>query len=56
VQVLQLLVQLPDLRPQGYLDQHADLSPLRHQLALKRGILSRVKRVSAATAARRRAG
>jgi hypothetical protein len=34
VQVLPLLVQLPELRAQGAVDEHADLSSMCHQSAL----------------------
>jgi len=34
VSPLPVLVQLPELRAQGALDQHVDLPPLRYQSAL----------------------
>jgi hypothetical protein len=37
MQVLPLLVQLPDLRPQGTVYQHVHLSALRHEPALGSG-------------------
>jgi hypothetical protein len=43
MQSLQVLVQLPDLRAQGSVDQHVDLSTLRYFSALKRARRGKIK-------------